>query len=48
MTMKQATMQKPLLGNGSATDTEAAVPQQQENTIKMGCGVFYMVGAEML
>jgi hypothetical protein len=47
-TVTQAITQQLLLGNGSATDTNATIPQQQEDTTIMGNGVFYTVHAEML
>jgi hypothetical protein len=46
--VKKATIQQLLLGKGSATDTNATIPEQQAETAIIGCGVFYTVRAEML
>jgi hypothetical protein len=47
-TVTQAIIQQPLIGKDSATDMNATVPQQQEDTTIMGSGVFCAVRAEML
>jgi hypothetical protein len=47
-TIVKKTIQKPLLGNGSATDTKATILRQQEDTTILGSGVFYVFHAEVL
>jgi hypothetical protein len=46
--MMQAIIQQPLLGNGSATDANTTIPQQQEDKTITRSGVFYAIHAEML
>jgi hypothetical protein len=37
-----------VVGNGSATDTNATISWQQEDTTVIGSGVFYVVRVEIL